>query len=131
MSMRALHGLSVDNTGAHYMDALRLGLRFHLGAAYLDHVHGQRLSDTRLRAPQLIPACSTFSSLLLVLTHNTKNDYTTHYTKHYTIYTPNTLYVTNLSTLKTRHLCRCLYHRRRPSHNFLFLSNQTCCSLTL
>ena len=36
------------------------------------------------------------------------------------------LYVTNLSTLKTHHLCCCLYQRRRPSHNFLFLSNQTC-----
>ena len=28
------------------------------------------------------------------------------------------LYATNFSTLKTRHLCRCLYHRLRPSHNF-------------
>ena len=73
---------------------------------------------------QLIPACPTFSSLLPVLTHNTKNDYTTfliHYTKHHIthlLYTPNTLYVTNLSTLKTCHLCHCLYHRQRPSHNF-------------
>ena len=46
-------------------------------------VHSLTHPDTeyyklKLRAPQLIPACSTFSSLLLVLTHNTKNDYTTH-----------------------------------------------------
>ena len=47
------------------------------------------------------------------------------------LYTPNTLYVTNISTLKTRHLCCCLYHRLRPSHNFLFLNNQTCCLQTL
>ncbi|XP_030296276.1 achaete-scute homolog 4-like [Sparus aurata] len=43
----ALHGLSMDNTGAHYKDALRLGLPFHLDAAYLDPVHGQRLPYTR------------------------------------------------------------------------------------
>ncbi|XP_036978178.1 achaete-scute homolog 4 [Acanthopagrus latus] len=44
----AIHGLSMDNTGAHhYKDALRLGLPFHLDAAYLDPVHGQRLPYTR------------------------------------------------------------------------------------
>ncbi|XP_038594550.1 achaete-scute homolog 4 [Micropterus salmoides] len=37
----ALHGFSMDNSGAHYRDALRLGLPFHLDAAYLDPVHGQ------------------------------------------------------------------------------------------
>ncbi|XP_027128249.1 achaete-scute homolog 4-like [Larimichthys crocea] len=30
------------NSGAHYKDALGLGLPFHLDAAYLDPVHGQR-----------------------------------------------------------------------------------------
>lgn len=37
-----LHGFSMENSGAHYKDALRLGLPFHLDAAYLDPVHGHR-----------------------------------------------------------------------------------------
>ncbi|XP_047431656.1 achaete-scute homolog 4-like [Mugil cephalus] len=44
----ALHGISMDNRGAHYKDALRLGLPFHLEASYLDSVHGQRLPYGRL-----------------------------------------------------------------------------------
>lgn len=44
----ALHGISMDNSAAHYKDALRLGLPFHLDAAYLDPVHGQRLPYRRL-----------------------------------------------------------------------------------
>ncbi|XP_042366921.1 achaete-scute homolog 4 [Plectropomus leopardus] len=44
----ALHGLSMENSGAHYKDALRLGLPFHLDAAYLDPVHGQRLPFRQL-----------------------------------------------------------------------------------
>ncbi|XP_071780586.1 achaete-scute homolog 4-like [Centroberyx gerrardi] len=44
----ALHGISMENTGARYKDALGLGLPFHLDAAYLDPVHGQRLSYRRL-----------------------------------------------------------------------------------
>uniref|UniRef100_A0A671YFS8 BHLH domain-containing protein n=1 Tax=Sparus aurata TaxID=8175 RepID=A0A671YFS8_SPAAU len=46
MSTCALHGLSMDNTGAHYKDALRHRLPFNLDAAYLDPVHGQRLPYT-------------------------------------------------------------------------------------
>ncbi|XP_022074673.1 achaete-scute homolog 4-like [Acanthochromis polyacanthus] len=42
----ALHGISMDNSGAHYRDALRLGLPFHLDAAYLDP--GQRSPYRRL-----------------------------------------------------------------------------------
>ena len=58
--------------------------------------------------------------------------HTKHTTPNTTLHTNNTLQtptpnVTNRSTLKTRHLCRCLHHRLRPSHNFLFLNNQTCC----
>ncbi|KAM7378113.1 hypothetical protein PAMA_013147 [Pampus argenteus] len=44
----ALHGISMDSSAAHYKDALRLGLPFHMDAAYLDHVHGQRLPYRRL-----------------------------------------------------------------------------------
>lgn len=44
----ALHGLSMENSGSHYKDALRLGLPFHLDAAYLDPLHGQRLPYRRL-----------------------------------------------------------------------------------
>ncbi|XP_022605415.1 achaete-scute homolog 4-like [Seriola lalandi dorsalis] len=44
----ALHGISMDKTGAHYKDALRLGLPFHLDAAYLDPVHGHMLPYRRL-----------------------------------------------------------------------------------
>ncbi|XP_059182375.1 achaete-scute homolog 4-like [Centropristis striata] len=40
-----LHGFSMDN---NYKDALRLGLPFHLDAAYLDSVHGQRSPYRRL-----------------------------------------------------------------------------------
>lgn len=36
----ALHGLSADSRGAHYRDALRLGLPFRLDAAYLEPAHG-------------------------------------------------------------------------------------------
>lgn len=43
----ALHGFSMDNSGAHYKDTLRLGLPFHLDAAYLDPVHGQPLPYRR------------------------------------------------------------------------------------
>ncbi|XP_026218977.1 achaete-scute homolog 4 [Anabas testudineus] len=43
----ALHGISMDDGGAHYKDALRLGLPFHLDAAYLDPVHGQRFAYRR------------------------------------------------------------------------------------
>ncbi|CAJ1055034.1 achaete-scute homolog 4-like [Xyrichtys novacula] len=39
----AIHGLSMDTGGAHYRDALRLRLPFHLDAAYVDTVHGQRI----------------------------------------------------------------------------------------
>lgn len=42
-----LHGISMDS-GAHYKDALRLGLPFHLDTAYLDPVHSQRLTYRRL-----------------------------------------------------------------------------------
>lgn len=41
-----LRGSSVENGGAHYRDALRLGLPFHLDA-YLEPVHGQRLPCRR------------------------------------------------------------------------------------
>ncbi|XP_028255452.1 achaete-scute homolog 4-like [Parambassis ranga] len=44
----ALHGVSMDNSGAHYKDALRLGLPLHLDAPYLDSVHGHRLPYRRL-----------------------------------------------------------------------------------
>ncbi|XP_041833864.1 achaete-scute homolog 4 [Melanotaenia boesemani] len=44
----AFQGISMDNSAAYYKDALRLGLPFHLDAAYLDHVHGQRLPCRRL-----------------------------------------------------------------------------------
>ncbi|XP_072233491.1 achaete-scute homolog 4-like [Leuresthes tenuis] len=44
----ALHGISMDNSAAHYKDALRFTLPFHLDAAYLDHVHGQRLPCRRV-----------------------------------------------------------------------------------
>ena len=57
--------------------------------------------------------------------HPQHKEMTTLHTKHTTLntithylYTPNTLYVTNLSPRKIRHLCRCLYHCRCPSHNF-------------
>ncbi|KAL3048490.1 hypothetical protein OYC64_007117 [Pagothenia borchgrevinki] len=43
----ALHGFSIENSGAHYKDALRLRLPLHLDA-YLDPVHGQRLPYRRL-----------------------------------------------------------------------------------
>lgn len=42
VSLLALHGFSMENSGTHYKDALQLGLPFHLGA-YLEPVHGQRL----------------------------------------------------------------------------------------
>ncbi|XP_039891024.1 achaete-scute homolog 4 isoform X2 [Simochromis diagramma] len=42
----ALHGISMDNSGAHRQDALRLGLPCHLDA-YFDPVHGQRLPCRR------------------------------------------------------------------------------------
>ena len=48
MSTLARHRLSMDNTGAHYKDALRLGLPIHLDAAYLVHVRGQSLPYTLL-----------------------------------------------------------------------------------
>ncbi|GAA6217034.1 achaete-scute homolog 4-like [Lates japonicus] len=48
VSPLALRGISMDNSGAHYKDALRLGLPFHLDAAYLDPVHGQMLPYRRL-----------------------------------------------------------------------------------
>ena len=35
MSTLALHGLSMDNAGVHYKDALRLGTPFHLDATYI------------------------------------------------------------------------------------------------
>ncbi|XP_075967583.1 achaete-scute homolog 4-like [Anarhichas minor] len=44
----ALHGFSMDSSGAHYKDALRLGLPIHLDAAYFDPVHGQRSPYRRL-----------------------------------------------------------------------------------
>ncbi|XP_032361294.1 achaete-scute homolog 4 [Etheostoma spectabile] len=44
----ALRGLSMENSGAHYKDALRLGLPLHLEAGYLDPVHGQRLPYRQL-----------------------------------------------------------------------------------
>ena len=40
MSTLALHGLSMDNTGAHNKVALQLGHSFYLDATYLDPVHG-------------------------------------------------------------------------------------------
>lgn len=43
----ALHGFPMDNSGAHYRDALRFGLPFHLDAAFLDPVHDQRLPYRR------------------------------------------------------------------------------------
>lgn len=43
----ALHGISMDS-GAHYKDALRLGVPFHLDAAYLDPVHNQSFAYRRL-----------------------------------------------------------------------------------
>ncbi|XP_029318204.1 achaete-scute homolog 4-like [Cottoperca gobio] len=43
----ALHGFSMENSAAHYKDALRLGLPFQLDS-YLDPVHGQRLPYRRL-----------------------------------------------------------------------------------
>ncbi|XP_013130123.1 uncharacterized protein LOC100704092 isoform X1 [Oreochromis niloticus] len=42
----ALHSISMDNSGAHCQDALRLGLPCHLDA-YFDPVHGQRLPCRR------------------------------------------------------------------------------------
>ena len=47
MSTSALHGLSMDKTGAHCKNVLQLGLPLHLDAAYFDHVHGQSLPYTR------------------------------------------------------------------------------------
>ncbi|XP_037316450.1 achaete-scute homolog 4-like isoform X1 [Pungitius pungitius] len=44
----ALHGFSMDNGGARYKDALRLGLPIHIDAAYLDPVHGQGSPYRRL-----------------------------------------------------------------------------------
>ncbi|XP_056281442.1 achaete-scute homolog 4 [Pseudoliparis swirei] len=44
----ALHGFSVDKSGAHCEDALRLGLPFHIDAAYFDPAHGQRSPCRRL-----------------------------------------------------------------------------------
>uniref|UniRef100_A0A3Q3IIY7 BHLH domain-containing protein n=1 Tax=Monopterus albus TaxID=43700 RepID=A0A3Q3IIY7_MONAL len=44
----ALHGISIDNSGANYKDARRLGLPIHLDAAYLDPVQGQMLPYRRL-----------------------------------------------------------------------------------
>ncbi|KAK2858876.1 hypothetical protein Q5P01_003496 [Channa striata] len=44
----ALHGISIDNSGAHYKDALRLGLPLQFDGAYLDPVHVQRLTYRRL-----------------------------------------------------------------------------------
>ncbi|XP_060886231.1 achaete-scute homolog 4-like [Labrus mixtus] len=44
----ALHSFSMDMDGAHYRDALRVGLPFHLDAAYLDSVHSQRLPYRQL-----------------------------------------------------------------------------------
>uniref|UniRef100_A0A8C2ZVW8 Achaete-scute family bHLH transcription factor 4 n=1 Tax=Cyclopterus lumpus TaxID=8103 RepID=A0A8C2ZVW8_CYCLU len=44
----ALHGFSVDKSAAHHKDALRLGLPFHIDAAYLDHAHGHRSPYRRL-----------------------------------------------------------------------------------
>ncbi|XP_030006636.1 achaete-scute homolog 4-like [Sphaeramia orbicularis] len=44
----AIHGISMDNSGAHYRDALQLGLPFHIDAAYIDHAHGHRLPYRRL-----------------------------------------------------------------------------------
>ncbi|XP_076006498.1 achaete-scute homolog 3-like [Genypterus blacodes] len=44
VSPLALHGISMDGTGAHYKDALRIGLPFHLDAAHPD----QRLPYRRL-----------------------------------------------------------------------------------
>lgn len=38
VSPLALHGISMDDTGAHYKDALRIGLPFHLDAAYPDQM---------------------------------------------------------------------------------------------
>lgn len=46
VSLLALHGFSMENSGTHYKDALRLGLPFHLDP-YLDPVHGQRLPYRR------------------------------------------------------------------------------------
>lgn len=44
-----LRGLSMDTRGgAHYRDALRLGLPFHLDTAYIDNVHGQRIQYRQL-----------------------------------------------------------------------------------
>uniref|UniRef100_UPI0037E793FE achaete-scute homolog 4-like n=1 Tax=Semicossyphus pulcher TaxID=241346 RepID=UPI0037E793FE len=48
VSPLALHGFSMDTSGAHYRDALRLGLPLHLDPAYLDTVHGQRLPYRQL-----------------------------------------------------------------------------------
>ncbi|XP_034434258.1 achaete-scute homolog 4 [Hippoglossus hippoglossus] len=45
----ALHGLSMEDSGAHYTkDALRFGLPLHLDASYLDPVHGHMLPYRRL-----------------------------------------------------------------------------------
>ncbi|XP_068573293.1 achaete-scute homolog 4-like [Cebidichthys violaceus] len=44
----ALHGFSMDSSGVHYKDALRLGLPLHLDAAYFDPVHGQSSPYRRL-----------------------------------------------------------------------------------
>ncbi|XP_069013067.1 achaete-scute homolog 4-like [Embiotoca jacksoni] len=43
-----LHGISMDNGGVHFKEVLRLGLPFHLDAACLDAVHGQRFPCRRL-----------------------------------------------------------------------------------
>ena len=59
------------------------------------------------QAPQLIPACSTFSSLLIVLTHNTKNRL------HYTL---NTLHQTQHNTL-TIHFKHTICHKSLNSQN--------------
>ncbi|KAF0029619.1 achaete-scute homolog 4-like [Scophthalmus maximus] len=44
----ALQGICMDESGARFKDALRLGLPLHLDAAYLDPVHGQMLPYRRL-----------------------------------------------------------------------------------
>ena len=72
------------------------------------------------QAPQLIPACSTFSSLLIVLTHNTKNRL------HYTL---NTLHQTLHNTL-TIHSKHAICHKSLNSQNLLSLSlspTRHCC----
>ena len=81
------------------------------------------------QAPQLIPACPTFSNLLLVLTHNTKNDYTKHTTPNntLTIHSKNTMCHNSLNSKNLPSLSLSVSPPPSLTQLSLILNNQTCC----